>query len=236
MSVKSKNFTLYLISILVASCVLLAVEPCVAPELTKPDKPIFTIEYPEIIDFASDGLNLNITNQPFTPYTDDDGFEINLYYEAQIRKQGWVDTPWTPVINTRPYIEQSNLQYTIIALPISQNLDVRVRALVGTVIQHPSTAESPAPVPFEFKGVEGDWSDIQPVILNWTTFSPTSSLPSSTSPVNTNPSTPNPSSKYIGTPITTPWLSLGIVLGTWIVLVVLIIVSAVLLLRRGTKT
>jgi len=203
--------------------VLLTVESCAAPESTKPDKPIFTIEYPPVIDFASDGLNLNITNQPFTPYTDD-GFEVNLYYEAQIRKQGWVDTPWTPVINTRPYIEQSNAQYTIIGLPISQNLDVRVRALVGLL----ST-------PFEFKGVEGDWSDIQIVTINQPTSSPTSSLPSNTSPANTNPSTPNPSSEYIGTPITSPWLSLGIVLGAGIVFVVLIIVSAVLLLRRGTK-
>ena len=190
MSFKSKNFTLCLIVILVALCVLLSVESCVAPELTKPDRPIFTMEYPEIIDVHGGDLYLNITNPPFTPYTDDDGFEINLYYEAQIRKQGWVDTPWTPVINTRPYIEQSNSQYTIISLPISQNLDVRVRALVGTVIHHPSTAEVPTPVPFEFKGVEGDWSDVQPVTLNWPTSSPSSSLPSSTSPANTNPLEP----------------------------------------------
>jgi len=226
MGLKSKNFTLCLLAILVALCVLLAVEPCVAREPTKPDKPIFTIEYPEIIDFTSDGLNLKITNQPFVSYTDD-GFEVNLYYEAQIRKQGWVDTPWTPVINTRPYIEQSNAQYTVIALPIGQNLDVRVRALVGSLS-----------IPFEFKGVEGDWSDIQMVTINRPPSLPTSSLPSNTSPADTNPLTPSPLEPDFDDKAV--WSIAGVMLLVVVVLVgvgvVLVIIVVVLLLRRGTKT
>jgi hypothetical protein len=223
MSFKSKNFTLYLIVMLVASCVLLAVEPCVAPELTKPDIPIFAIEYTESIDFTNGHLHLNITHQSFTPYTDD-GSEVNLYYEAQIRKQGWIDFPWTPVINTRPYIEQSNAQYTIIDLPISQSLDVRVRALIGSL----ST-------PFEFKGVEGDWSYIL-VTINRPTSSPVSSLPSNTSPADMNPLLPSPLEPDFDDKVV--WsiagiMLLAVVLGVGVV--VLVIIAVVFLLRRGTK-
>jgi hypothetical protein len=236
MSFKSKNFTLYLIVILVALCVLLAVEPCVAPEPTKPDKPIFAIEYPEAIDFTSEGLNLNITNQPFTPYTDD-GSEINLYYEAQVKIPGRAE--WWPAVNIIvPYVMQTySQQYTMIPLPPQPNMDIRVRALVGTVIHHPSTADAPAPVPIEFKGVEGDWSDIQIVTINQPTSSPASSLPSSTSPANTNPLMPSTLEPDFDDKAV--WSIAGVMLLAVVVLVVgvvLVIIAVVLLLRRGTKT
>jgi hypothetical protein len=228
MSFKSKNFTLYLIVILITSCVLWAVEPCVALESTKPGKPIFTIEYPEIIDSSRDGLYLNITNPQFTPYTDD-GFEINLYYEAQIRKQGWVDTPWIPVINTRPYIEQSNVQYTIIALPISHNnLDVRVRALVGTVTHNPNNPDAAFTAWYEFKGVEGDWSDIQPVTLNWPTFSPSVLFPSNTSPDNTDSLTPSSLNPNFDDKAVWSIAGVGLLVVVLVVGVVLVIIAVVL--------
>jgi hypothetical protein len=233
MSFKSKNFALCLLVILGASCVLLAVEPCVAPEPTKPDRPIFAIEYPAIID--SSGLYLNITNQPFTPYADN-GYEINLYYEAQVKIPG--RNEWWPAVNVLvPYVMQTYYQqYTMIPLPPQSNMDIRVRALVGTVIKHPSTVESPAPVPIEFRGVEGDWSDIQIVTINQPTSSPTSSLPSNTSSANTNPLMPSPLEPDFDDKAV--WSIAGVMLLVVVALgvgVVLVIVAVVLLLRRGTK-
>jgi hypothetical protein len=224
-----KCTVLLFITCLVASS-LLVVLPASLAQTTKPSTPIFTIEYPAIIEVHSGGLYLNITNQPFTPYTDD-GSEINLYYEAQIRKQGWVDTSWTPVINTRPYIEQSDTQYTIIDLPISQNLDVRVRALLGTVIHNPNNPDAAFTAWYEFKGVENDWSDIQVVTINWPT-----SAPSNTSPANTD--TPMPSQLESGFDGKVKWTIGGFVLLTvimFVVLVVMVIVMVILLLRKRAK-
>jgi hypothetical protein len=194
---------------------------------TKPDTPTFTIEYPLILDFNSDGLNLNITNKPFTPYTDH-GYEVNLYYEAQIRKQGWVDSSWAAVINApTPYVKQSDSQYTVIPLPISHNLDVRVRAVVGTVIDIPYNPDTPYSARYEFKGVEGDWSNIQIVTINLPTSPPTSSLPSNTSPANTNPSTPNPSLLEPDFDNNAVWSIAGVALLVVVILVVGIVLVVV---------
>ena len=232
MSFKSKNFTLYLIVILVASCVLLTVEPCVAPEPTKPDKPTFTIEV------SDDDIYLNITNEPFTPYTDN-GSEINLYYEAYIKRQGAVDSFWTTT-NLPPfhYVMQTDSQYTklYVGTQFNQNLDVKVRAVVGTIIHLPYDPDSPFSARYEFKGVEGKWSNTQTITINRSTSSPTSSLPSNTSPDSTNPLMPSPLEPDFDDKAV--WSIAGVMLLAVVVLVVgvvLVIIAVVLLLRRGPK-
>ena len=175
-----KCVVLMLVTVLMVSNLLVILPASLAQ--TKPATPIFTVEY------LGNEWFLKITNQPFTNSVN--GAVVCLYYEAQVKRQG-VDDQWWPAVNIIvPYVMQTDSQqYTMIPFSVHNNLDVRVRALVGTVIYHPSSVESPAPVPIEFKGVEGDWSE---------TLTVTSDLLMSLFPSNTptysnpNPLTPNP--------------------------------------------
>jgi hypothetical protein len=204
---------------------------------TKPAKPTFTLE-------VSDGdVYLNITNQPFTPYTDN-GSEINLYYEAYIKKQGAVDSSWTTT-NTPPfhYVIQTDSQYTklYVGTQFNQNLDVKVRAVVGTIIHLPYDPDSPFSARYEFKGVEGDWSDTQIVPLNRPAPSSTASFPVTFPPVNTSPANPNPSTP--NQPDTNnsglfgfvSWVGVVVVVLLCVVVVVLLAVIAVVLWRKNVS-
>jgi hypothetical protein len=220
-----RKYTIIMLITCLAASSLLMILPASLAQTTKPATPTFTIEY------SDNEILLKITNQPFTPYTEN-GLTVNLYYEAQVKRQGAVDSLWTSANpSPTPYVLQTDSQYTIIPIGVGHNADVRVRAVVGTVIDIPYNPDAPYSARCEFKGVEGDWSHTQTVTLNRPTFS----SPSSTSPANTNPSTPFPSQFEPDFDVKPVWSIFGAVLLAVIalaVVVVLVVVGIIVLLLR----
>lgn len=78
-----------------------------------------------------------IKNQPFTPYVDADGHEINLYYN--VRTKGHFDDKWEVLYSdardSLTYPVQSNSEYTVLLLsadyPDGAKVDFQVVAIVG---------------------------------------------------------------------------------------------------------
>jgi hypothetical protein len=88
---------------------------------------------------------------------------------------------------------QTDSQYTMLCIPVfrdGQKLDIQVRALAGSVIHHPGAIIF---AQYEFRGVEGDWSNIQTLTFSRPSFAPTVLLPVTAPPVNTSPANQNPS-------------------------------------------
>ncbi|MDR2719227.1 MAG: hypothetical protein LBC03_00245 [Nitrososphaerota archaeon] len=221
----SKKTLLMLFIMLSASYVLL-VDFCVASE-TKPAKPTFTIEYPD--EYAQ--YYLKIKNQPFTPYTNNDGAIINLYYQARYKDPSG-DEWWFINYSPGEYVKQIESQeYSIITIGMrdGQKIDVQVRALVGTITWVPNYISIYGY--YTFEGVEGDWSNTQTIMLNQQTFlptlvpSPNTSYPSITQdPLSSNqPNVDN--SGLFGFAL---WV--GVVVG-----VVLLVIIAVILWRKSVS-
>jgi hypothetical protein len=112
-------------------------------------------------------IEVVIENQPFTPYTDEEDNEINLYYDVQIK--GHFGDDWKSVGSISAYPEgpQSNSQldseHTIISIetdnyPSEAVLDFRVQALIGYYAPYGRNAVI---FGFEFFGQKSTWSDIQ---------------------------------------------------------------------------
>jgi hypothetical protein len=174
--------------------------PTEPASITKPSVPEFTVE---LVDSSYDvpttyftdpytgenvtheGYHVNrrtievkITNQPFEPYTDSDGRNINFYYN--IRLKGHYKENWTEVYNAGEMPTQSNSAYTIIeynsegeyafilgttssSLEFSPNgqVDFQVKALVGFA----SEGDVLAGFPSLFTGKESDWSETQTLTI-----------------------------------------------------------------------
>jgi len=111
-------------------------------------------------------IEIVITNQPFTIYTNDDGDEINLYYTVQVK--GHFGDDWKSVETTYSSKgPQSNAQldseYTIVSIeadeyPSNAVLDFRVQALIGYYAPYGRNAVI---FGFEFFGQTSGWSNTQ---------------------------------------------------------------------------
>jgi hypothetical protein len=220
-----KCTVLVLVTVLVASSLMVVLPASLAQ--TKPATPTFTIEYPD--EYAQHYLK--IKNQPFAPYTSN-GATVNLYYQARYKVPNG-DEWW--FINYAPseYVLQTDSQdYSIITIGQrdGHQIDVQVRALVGTITYVPSHLGIMYGY-WEFKGVESDWSSTQTVTLN-----PPTSLPASPSSSNTpypsatqNPSSPNqPNTDSPSLFGLASWIGIALVILLCVVVVLLAIIAAVL--------
>jgi len=166
-----------------------------------------------------------IKNQPFTPYKNDKGQTMTLYYTYSYRGH-YSNDVWA--IPYPQYYEQSDSEYTMIPfkwLPTSGQVDIRVKILIGTLTQRmPIIGESGDRFYYSFEGIEGDYSIItvsSDMVVS--TVLPSSSTPSGvepTGPENSDTTSPNPPQQQ------TPWASylLTIIITTGIILIPMTIV------------
>ena len=221
-----KTFTLALILILTASF-LISVEPAHSQTISKPFVPEFTVKYVDrsydtqptygvdqytgktVITNPSEHVDnrtmeITIKNQPFTPFTDGSGRNINLFYN--VRYKGSFGQEWTSMFGERaewegiydPYgtygfpTQDASSQYTTIIYSLPWNIvdgqmDIQVEALEGYTNRtiDPSRAHiNWAVYEYTFYGEESGWSNTQTVTIGETSAS------TSTSPNPTLTSTP----------------------------------------------
>jgi len=239
-------------SVLLILSMLLLTESCIAPG-TKPATPTFTIQEISqpynvppsttiIVDpytgeettITNPGYTVEnkttclvIKNQPFTPYKNDSGQTMSLYYTYSYRGH-YSDGGWT--LPYPRYYEQSNSEYTMIpfnGLTSSGQVDVQVRALIGILVPRmPVMGESGDRFYYSFEGIEGDYSVItvsSDMVISTTTM-PSSPSGSSgvepTGPENSDTTNPNPPQQQ------TPWATylLTIIITTGIILIPMTIV------------
>lgn len=278
MGTKSKNFSWILIVILVASS-LIIVKPSNAQAITKPSIPEFSAKYVDrsydipptygvdqytgntIITKAGEHIDnrtieITIKNQPFNPFTDTNGNNIDMFYNVRFKGpfgQNWAEmfgverTVWysfsNPVDNFG-YMIQTYSQNTIVEItkpPAQGQMDIQVKALEGytnrtTVQGHIFMAQ----VAYTFFGEESEWSNTQTVTIG----EASTSTPNSTSPpIATPTSKPNNSTSTPSTngnqtkvndtvPLTT---SLTTFLLVTIALVVIIAILLLLFIGRYRK-
>jgi hypothetical protein len=199
---------------------VLLVTPCVAVDVVKPMVPSFTVQEvaqpydvpPSTVTIVdpytgeetittypgytveNKTIYLVVKNQPFTPYKNGKGEMMNLYYYYAYRGHyyegggGW---SW----GRFQYYAQSDSEYTFIhfdgTIPSNGKIDIKVRALVGTLsLRNPIPGlDSSGNFYFSFEGVEGDYSYVtvsRDMILS-TTWPSSSVFP--TSSENPDPST-----------------------------------------------
>ena len=229
----NKNLAIVLIlTITISSLSLLTVKPATAQSVTKPSIPEFTAKY---VDHSYDipptygtdqytgktivtkdgehidnrTIEITIKNQLFTPFTDQNGNNINLLYNVQYK--GSFGQEWSSVFGERsewansgtidPYgtygypTQDSSSQYTTISYSLSWNMvegqmDIQVEALKGYTTRAPDPAREHilwTVFIYTFYGEESGWSNTQTVTLGGAS--------NSTSP---NP-TPSPTNLPIAT-------------------------------------
>jgi hypothetical protein len=210
-----KYLSLCLVVIFAVSSMLLVL-PTNAQTIPKPIVPEFTLEY---VDHSYDipptygidpytnqtvitkqgehisnkTVEVAIKNQPFTPYTDSNGNNINMFYN--VRFKGSFGQNWTVMygierfvwfdfsnpINNYGYVIQDYASQNTVALitpPAQGQMDVQVQALEGytnrtILVGHINSAS----VGYTFYGEESSWSNTQTITIgentNTTTPSPT---------------------------------------------------------------
>jgi hypothetical protein len=164
----------------------------------------YTVEYPVV--------EVTVKNQPFTPYSIDNGtITINLYYNIQIKDHNQTDD-WSELYSAQNFPQQSQASdYTNISLdvingltnqfglviPVGTQTDIQVEAMIGyvstsIVLNHgiigPYTN-------YTFVGETSGWSPTQTVTIP--PYIPLSPTPAPSSISTTIPSsTQNPISIY----------------------------------------
>jgi len=113
-------------------------------------------------------LDISMKNQPFTPYIDVDGKEVNLYYSVD--SKGHFENQWKLFARV---LVQSDLEYTVVSdskfYSVGSQVDFRVSAVIGyryLISDNTQTSE------YGFKVVEAsDYSDVytftQPGQTSW---------------------------------------------------------------------
>jgi hypothetical protein len=194
-------------------------------------------------------IEVTIKNQPFTYYTNTEGYDCALYYDVQ--KKAHFDEKWQSSSSYYPFtnIEQSSSKETIVTYTLSENggfltkpplggqLDFRVEAFIG-YWRDPTPQESALGIREQILTREesSGWSSIQTITIpDEPTSSPspsqTATLPPVTSDGNGQPQSPHqtqPPNSIFANPLFT--LVIGVLLGGVVVATVLMI------LRRQPKT
>jgi len=122
-------------------------------------------------------IEVTIKNQPFTPYTNADRKEINLYYTVHVK--GSFGEDWTifghvqdfgsyTAVSSSPYTVQSDSEYTVLTSVIryaaGSQLDFKVQAVVGYLYNDNAGRLIP---PWYLVAIEtsSGWSSIQVFIV-----------------------------------------------------------------------
>jgi hypothetical protein len=216
----SKGFSLLLVIVLAVSS-LIMVESAFAQSIPKPSVPEFTLK---LIDHSYDvpakttsttdpytgktittitpgyrvekkSIEITVTNQPFTPYTDAEGHTINLSYDVRYKghfsESGWIQPYYQPIRNGEygftAQHPQSNSGYTIISVPsefrVGDVVDFQVQKLEGYYTSwEPMLAIVMGTS--QFTGQYSEWSNTQTLTIGEAT---NSNKPSPTSTINPTP-------------------------------------------------
>jgi len=197
-------------------------------------------------------IEITIKNRPFTPYTDKDGNQINIYYTIFAKiTSGWDENyvpDWTPELESifgPSYIGyQSDTDYTVVTFTYfpdtapdphlcvmyeGELVHFRVQAVTGYFIHNGEFWDRDAV--YEGEGSEPTiFHVIIPVSTNYkptptsTTAIPSSGLPSSSDP-----------SDNLLTQPDYPWLYLFVIVGLVCVIVVLLVVVVYQFRERASK-
>lgn len=129
-------------------------------------------------------IEVAIKNQPFTPYTDADGKEINLYYNVRVKGhfgEDWEELyPLYKASSNHPV--QSSSEYTVLSLsanyPDGAQVDFQVEAILG--YYYDAMAGRPTVPLYVLASADSSgWSSTQTLTIDWnatiTVDEPTSS-------------------------------------------------------------
>ena len=153
----NKFLTLYSVFLLLSSLLVLTTTPTNVLAVDRPSVPQFSVK---LVDYSYEvypvpttdpytgpttipgyrvenkTIEVTIKNQLFTPYTDEDGHKINLYYIIQFKGhyEEWQSYESYSYSGTR--LVQSDSAYTIYSMPTDKyaygsKLDFRVQAVIG---------------------------------------------------------------------------------------------------------
>jgi hypothetical protein len=177
-------------------------------------------------------IEIWIKNQPFTPYDDAEGHQVNLYYSVRVK--GHFEPDWsTPTTysesDSAERIPQSNSEYTVLSLvnyysPKAQ-VDYQVEALVG----HFYTAYWPPGHSIQFPYTEfqvddtSGWSSTQTL-----TFSESQTPMPSSAPTPSPATTPSPAPTPIPDQPPSPTNYTGVHLTEQEVIIIVAIAAAVI--------
>lgn len=252
----SKGSAVILLAVLIISIIITSGFVCAST--AKPSAPEFTLKYvdnsydvPPIATSTIDpytgktittttpgyriedkSIEITVTNQPFTPYSDTDGHLISLFYNVRYKGHFGAETTWTePFYKTirngiygfTAQNPQSNSGYTIINVPfefrVGDVVDFQVQRMEGF-----HTPWEPLPMPMgtsQFTGIYGDWSNTQTITIG--------------EAINSNK--PSPTSTLSPTPTQQPFVSPSVPEFSWFVIVPLFLsVFFIIVIFRHRKT
>ena len=215
-TVNNKLRTLAISVMLLSSLLLFTVTPVSAQAGHKPSVPQFNVKYidnsydvPPVTTTGTDAytgleytytkpgyrvvdrkIEATITNQPFTPYKDENDIEHELYYRIQYK--GHFEKEWYPPMFAPGYFKQSDSKYTTMSgivwsidyLNAGSQLDFRIEAVIGYTELYYEDKWFPVGSEFIVKETSG-WSSTQTITITGETI--LSSPPPITSDVNDNP-------------------------------------------------
>jgi len=181
---------------------MIALKPANAQSIPKPSVPEFTLKYIDnsyempptatstidpytgkTITTTSPGyqveeksIEITVTNQPFTPYTDAEGNLVNIFYNVRYKghfggESDWITPFYRTIRNGIPGFTAKNPQsssgYTTIIVPsefrVGDVVDFQVQRMEGF-----HTPWEPLPMPMgtsKFTGQYSDWSNTQTIII-----------------------------------------------------------------------
>jgi hypothetical protein len=188
----SKSLASVLILIVaISSLTVLIVKPTNAQSTTKPSVPDFTIEFvridsqplPEpLISYSEPLVNVTIKNQLFTPFTDQNGHKINLYYLIDWKQPS--DNVWQ---QGEIPLQASNSSYTVYSFylvysgqaPPKGQVDFQVESVIGYITYIQGSVPKGEYIPPTYTGEVSGWSNTQTITISSTsnTPSPTPTVP-----------------------------------------------------------
>jgi hypothetical protein len=236
---------LSILSIILLSSSFFFITSTYAQLISKPSIPDFTIKYvdhsyntattyktdpyngQQVVDQYSQyvenrTIEITIRNQPFTPYNDSDGHEVNLFFD--VRHKGSYAEDWVNMFGgmtqsiwydfQSPYAkygyavedyssQTTTVLYQLVGAPLNGRVDIEVQALEGYTIASYDGHIMFSVVSYSFIGQESGWSNSQTVTFGnapspLPTYVPQQTAtpqPTSNSPVSTtNPPTMTPQS------------------------------------------
>lgn len=182
----SRGFTFVLILVIaVASLSLLMIETASCQSTSTPLVPDFTVKFVGSfsIPFTAGSLptvNITIKNQHFTPYTDQHGNKINLYYIIR-----WKENSSDSWQQTQIPLNESNSDYTETNLglirseapPPTGQVDFQVEAVIGYITYIQGSVPQGEYIPPAYTGEFSGWSNSQTITIPQNSNPTSSTIP-----------------------------------------------------------